>query len=60
MPHIVGLDRHGVVAVGRSPWEAYEHVERLEHGCQMVLASGVGHAASARTLAPGTQAAQSA
>ena len=60
MPHIIGLDRHGVVAIGRSPWDAYEHVERLEHVCQMVLASGVRHAASARTLAPGTQAAQAA
>jgi len=40
MPHIVGLDRHGIVAVGRSPFDAFEHVERLEHVCQMVLASG--------------------
>lgn len=39
-PHIVGLDRHGVVAVGRTPWEAYEHVERLEHICRIVLSSG--------------------
>lgn len=39
-PHIVGLDRHGVVAVGRTPWEAYEHVERLEHICRIVLVSG--------------------
>jgi ribulose-5-phosphate 4-epimerase/fuculose-1-phosphate aldolase len=39
-PHIVGLDRHGIVAVGRTPWEAYEHAERLEHVCQMVLVSG--------------------
>ncbi|MGC8507136.1 MAG: class II aldolase/adducin family protein [Thiomonas sp.] len=41
MPHIVGLDRHGMVAIGRSALEAFEHVERLEHVCQMVLASGV-------------------
>ena len=41
MPHIVGLDRHGMVAIGRSPLDAFEHVERLEHVCQMVLASGV-------------------
>ena len=60
MPHIVGLARHGVVAIGRSPWDAYEHVERLEHVCQMVLASGVRHAATARTPAPGAQAAQAA
>jgi ribulose-5-phosphate 4-epimerase/fuculose-1-phosphate aldolase len=41
VPHIVGLHRHGVVAIGKTPWEAFEHVERLEHVCQMVLASGV-------------------
>jgi ribulose-5-phosphate 4-epimerase/fuculose-1-phosphate aldolase len=40
MPHIVGLDRHGVVAIGRDPWDAFEHVERLEHICQIVLAAG--------------------
>jgi len=39
-PDIIGLDRHGVVAIGRDPWSAYEHIERLEHICQMVLASG--------------------
>lgn len=38
---IVGLDRHGVVAVARNPWAAFEHIERLEHICQIVLASGV-------------------
>lgn len=42
-PDIIGLDRHGVVAIGRDPWSAYEHIERLEHICQMVLASGAGH-----------------
>jgi len=41
-PDIIGLDRHGVVAVGPDPWSAYEHIERLEHICQMVLASGAG------------------
>ena len=44
-PDIIGLDRHGVVAVGRDPWSAYEHIERLEHICQMVLASGAGQMA---------------
>jgi L-fuculose-phosphate aldolase len=39
---IVGLDRHGVIAVGRDPWTAFEHIERLEHICQIVLVSGVG------------------
>ncbi len=41
VPHIVGLNCHGIVSIGKTPWEAYEHVERLEHVCQMVLASGV-------------------
>jgi ribulose-5-phosphate 4-epimerase/fuculose-1-phosphate aldolase len=39
---IVGLDRHGVIAVARDPWSAFEHIERLEHICQIVLVSGVG------------------
>jgi ribulose-5-phosphate 4-epimerase/fuculose-1-phosphate aldolase len=38
--HIVGIDRHGVVAVDTSPWRAFEHIERLEHICKIVLASG--------------------
>lgn len=37
---IVGLDRHGVIAVARDPWTAFEHIERLEHICQIVLVSG--------------------
>jgi ribulose-5-phosphate 4-epimerase/fuculose-1-phosphate aldolase len=37
---IVGLDRHGVVAVAENAWEAFEHAERLEHIAQIVLASG--------------------
>jgi L-fuculose-phosphate aldolase len=37
---IIGLDRHGIVAVGKDAWTVYEHVERLEHICQIVLASG--------------------
>lgn len=36
--HIVGMDRHGVVAVDTSPWRAFEHIERLEHICKIVLA----------------------
>lgn len=39
---IVGIRGHGVVAVDTTPWRAYEHVERLEHVCKIVLASGVG------------------
>jgi len=38
---IVGQTNHGVCAVGTSPWDAFEHVERLEHICQIVLQSGV-------------------
>ncbi len=37
--NIVGMDRHGVIAVDTSPWRAYEHIERLEHICKIVLAS---------------------
>lgn len=37
--NIVGMDRHGVVAVDTSPWRAFEHVERLEHICKIVLSS---------------------
>lgn len=36
--HIVGMDRHGVVAVDTTPWRAFEHIERLEHICKIVLA----------------------
>ena len=38
--NIIGMDRHGVVAVDSSPWRAYEHIERLEHICKIVLSSG--------------------
>lgn len=41
MYDIVGQAGHGVTAVGKSPWDAFEHIERLEHVCQIVLASGV-------------------
>ncbi|MFO0773852.1 MAG: class II aldolase/adducin family protein [Nitrospiraceae bacterium] len=43
---IVGQANHGVCAVARDPWSAYEHIERLEHICEIVLKSGV-HAAHA-------------
>ena len=39
---IVGIKGHGVVAIDTSPWRAFEHIERLEHICKIVLASGVG------------------
>ena len=38
---IVGQASHGVCAVGNNPWDAYEHIERLEHICEIVLKSGV-------------------
>ena len=38
---VVGQGNHGVCAVGKDPWGAFEHVERLEHICQIVLNSGV-------------------
>ena len=37
---IVGIKGHGVVAIDTSPWRAYEHIERLEHICKIVRASG--------------------
>lgn len=39
---IVGIKGHGVVAIDTSPWRAYEHIERLEHICKIVLASNKG------------------
>lgn len=38
---IVGQEAHGVTAIGNDPWGAFEHIERLEHVCEIVLASGV-------------------
>lgn len=38
--HIVGIKGHGVVAIDETPWRAFEHIERLEHICKIVLASG--------------------
>ena len=38
---LIGIKGHGVVSIDTSPWRAYEHIERLEHICQIVLASGV-------------------
>ena len=37
---IVGQVGHGVCAVGPDPWSAFEHIERLEHICKIVLLSG--------------------
>jgi ribulose-5-phosphate 4-epimerase/fuculose-1-phosphate aldolase len=38
---IVGIRGHGVVAIDTSPWRAFEHIERLEHICKIVLTSGI-------------------
>jgi len=38
---VVTISHHGVVAVSTSPWRAFEHVERLEHICKIVLCSNV-------------------
>jgi len=32
-----------VVSVDTSPWRAFEHLERLEHICKIVLSSGRAH-----------------
>ena len=37
---IVGQAGHGVCSVASNPWDAYEHIERLEHVCEIVLRSG--------------------
>jgi L-fuculose-phosphate aldolase len=37
---IVGIKGHGVVSIDTSPWRAFEHIERIEHVCKIVLASG--------------------
>lgn len=38
---IVGQANHGVCAVAKDPWAAYEHIERLDHVCEIILKSGV-------------------
>jgi L-fuculose-phosphate aldolase len=38
---IVGQANHGVCAVAGDPWSAFEHVERLDHICEIVLKSGM-------------------
>tara|TARA_A100001011_G_scaffold385492_1_gene459580 strand:+ start:165 stop:752 length:588 start_codon:yes stop_codon:yes gene_type:complete len=36
---IVGQTNHGACSIGNNPWDAFEHIERLEHICQIALAS---------------------
>jgi len=38
---LVGQKSHGVCAIGKDPWLAFEHIERVEHICKIVLLSGV-------------------
>ena len=38
---IVGQKNHGVCSIGANPWDAYEHIERLEHICEIALKSGI-------------------
>jgi L-fuculose-phosphate aldolase len=38
---IIGLDRHGVIAIAPTPEEAFEHIERLEHVCQIILGANL-------------------
>lgn len=38
---IVGIKGHGVVSIDTSPWRAFEHIERLEHICKIVLSSNI-------------------
>ena len=38
---IVAQGNHGVCSVAGDPWTAFEHIERLNHICEIVLASGV-------------------
>lgn len=40
---IVGQDRHGVCVIAKDPWSCYEHIERLEHICEIVLKSKNTH-----------------
>ena len=38
---VVGQANHGVCSMAPDPWSAYEHIERLDHICEIVLNSGV-------------------
>ena len=36
---VIAMDKHGAVSVGSDPWEAFEHIERLNHVCEIFLLS---------------------
>jgi L-fuculose-phosphate aldolase len=38
---IIGLDRHGVIAIGSTPEQAFEHIERLERVCKIILGANL-------------------
>jgi L-fuculose-phosphate aldolase len=37
--NIVGIPNHGVVSIGNNVYEAFEHIERLEHISKIVMLS---------------------
>ena len=36
---IIGLKQHGIIAVAKDAWTAFDHCERLEHICKIALAA---------------------
>lgn len=34
---ICGQAGHGVMAIAENPWDAFEHIERLDHACEIAL-----------------------
>jgi len=38
---IVGIPNHGVVSIGENIYSAFEHIERLEHICKIILSSKI-------------------
>jgi L-fuculose-phosphate aldolase len=36
---IVGQECHGVTAIAKNPWDAFEHIERVDHICKIVLSA---------------------
>lgn len=49
---IVGQANHGVCAVAMDPWAAYEHIERLDHICEIVLKSGAATRSFTKQMFP--------
>lgn len=38
---IIGLKQHGIIAIAKDAWTAFEHCERLEHICRIALLGGI-------------------